>query len=95
MSWLDELSVAKGATREAIYESVKAVMRKEFSFGEDELALSSRLVDDLDFDSIDAIDLGVRIEELTGQEIEGEELKSLVNVGDIVELVHSSLERGR
>ena len=93
MSWLDELSVTRGASREEIYESVKKVMQKEFSFSDDELALSRHLVDDLDFDSIDAIDLAVRLEELTGLEIGEQQLKSLVTVGDIVELVYASLER--
>ena len=47
--------------------------------------------DDLDLDSIDAIDLAVKLEERVGLDLEEEQLRSLRLVQDVVDLVHTHL----
>ncbi len=42
---------------------------------------------ELDIDSIDAVDLMVRLHELTGKRIAPEDFKSIVTVGDVVEII--------
>jgi len=76
-----------------ILDRVRKVLREEFGLPEDRVQPSSHLVDDLDFDSIDAIELAVRLEESTGIELEEDELKALRTVGDVVDLVHGRLAR--
>lgn len=44
-------------------------------------------LEDLDIDSIDAIDLIARINELTGRRIQPEEFKGVKTIGDAVNLV--------
>ena len=53
---------------------------------------TAHLFDDLDLDSIDAIDLVVGLEEETGLEVSEEELKAIRVVQDIVDLVHRNLK---
>ena len=71
----------------ATFQIVSEVLQKEFGFREDELQLETHLIDDLDLDSIDAIDLAVRIEERTGVCFQDEELKTIHTVNDVVDLI--------
>jgi acyl carrier protein len=75
-------------TREEILEWVRGVLRREFQFRDEELLPTTRLLEDLDLDSIDAIDIAVRMEEELDVEIEESDLKGLRTLGDVVELVH-------
>ena len=82
------ISTSQNATSQnAIFELVREVLQKEFEFGADELSLDTHLVDDLDLDSIDAIDLAVRLEERTGVSFEEEELKAIRTIRDVVDLI--------
>lgn len=45
-------------------------------------------MDDLDLDSIDAVDLIVKFQELTGKKIPATEFKSVRTVDDVVEKIH-------
>ena len=51
----------------------------------------SLLREDLDLDSIDAIDLAVRIQELTGARVQESALRSVRTVADVVNLVEGVL----
>lgn len=48
---------------------------------------SSTLYDELDLDSIDAVDLVVQLQNLTGKKIQPEEFKSIRTVDDVVDAV--------
>jgi acyl carrier protein len=78
------------ASRDEIFEWVTQVLREEFAF-DDEIRLESHLVDDLDLDSIDAIDMSVRLEEKTGLSFSEDDLKSIRTVRDVVDLIDGRL----
>ena len=78
-------------SRDEIITMVTEVLRQEFDFAADELKLDTHLMDDLDLDSIDAIDMAVRLEERTGLHFEDEELKSLRTIRDIVDKIDGRL----
>jgi len=48
----------------------------------------ANLAQDLDLDSIDAVDLIVELQKLTGRKIKPEEFKTVRTVGDVVERVY-------
>jgi len=52
------------------------------------------LFDDLDLDSIDAVDLVVKLQEYTGRKIAPAEFKSVRTIGDVVEKVYAQLSQG-
>lgn len=87
-------ALADARSREAIYDSLTTLIHEEFGFSTSELTLETDLIDDLDFDSIDAIDMAVRIEELTGTGIPEEDLKSIRTIHDVVELLHARSHPG-
>jgi acyl carrier protein len=47
----------------------------------------SKLYDDLGIDSIDAVDLLVRLKELTGKQVPPERFRSVRTVGDVVTVI--------
>ncbi len=79
--------------KEDILATVRRILVGEFELDPAAILLDTHLVDELDLDSIDAIDLAVRLEENSGHTLEEEELKALETVRDVVELVYSKLQR--
>ena len=53
----------------------------------EEITLDSRFVEDLGADSLDLMELASSLEEEYGVSIDKEELKKIVKVGDVVELI--------
>jgi acyl carrier protein len=78
-------------SREEILEWVIDVIKQQFQFVDEELRAATHLVDDLDLDSIDAIDLAVRLEEETGLALGEDELKSIRTIEDIVDMIDGRL----
>lgn len=78
-------------SREEIYERIRATLVESFEIPSERVTLSAQLMEDLELDSIDAIDMAVQIQEMTNVRVEEEALKKLRTVGDTVELVASLL----
>ena len=55
------------------------------------LRSEARLYEDLDFDSIDAVDMIVRLKEITGKAVKPEDFKTARTIGDVVEAVYKML----
>ncbi len=73
-------------SKEEIFGWVAEVLMHEFEFSVDELDPATHLIDDLDLDSIDAVDMAVRLEEKTGYRFAEEELRSVTTIQDVGEL---------
>jgi acyl carrier protein len=67
---------------------VTEVLRSEFEFTDAELSPTTHLIDDLELDSIDAVDMAVRLEDKTGFRLSEAELKSMLTIQDVVDLIH-------
>lgn len=78
--------------KEEIFEEVRSILCREFEFEPDDVLPTSHLIDDLDLDSIDAIDLAVKLEERTGLDLEEKELRALRLVQDVVDVVYTHLD---
>jgi acyl carrier protein len=74
-------------TDSRIQEQIRDMMITMFELSPNEVHSGARLVDDLGLDSIDAVDLSVRIQEITGETIEEDQLKSIETVGDLFTVV--------
>ncbi|QGZ42997.1 acyl carrier protein [Pseudoduganella flava] len=49
------------------------------------LTADSNLYEDLDIDSIDAVDLAVKLKQLTGKRLQPEVFKTIRTIGDVVD----------
>ena len=75
------------SSRDDIESSLTDIFVEMFELEPSEVTLDAHLFDDLDIDSIDAVDLIVRLKEYTSAEIDPERAKSVRTVGDVVDLV--------
>ncbi|MGE6106422.1 acyl carrier protein [Aeromonas sobria] len=77
--------------RDEIFAQVKAALVNLFEVDEEAVTPEAQLYQDLELDSIDAIDLVVHLQKLTGKKIKPEEFKSVRSVADVVEAVERLL----
>jgi acyl carrier protein len=78
-------------TREEVFDRVRSTMQELFDVGPERVQLDTKLIEDLDLDSIDAIDLAARLEEITRQRLPEETLRALRTVQDVVTLIHETV----
>ncbi|POD78088.1 acyl carrier protein [Pseudomonas syringae group genomosp. 3] len=75
-------------TREDIFEILRAAMVELFELEPERVTLDANLYQDLEIDSIDAVDLIDHIKRKTGKKIAAEEFKLVKTVDDVVEAVY-------
>ena len=78
-------------TRDEIFERIAEILADSFELDRAEIKPESTLYEDLDLDSIDAIDLSVRLEEKTGLSFKEEDLKSIRTLQDVVDFIAQRL----
>jgi len=71
---------------EEVFEKMKALLEDSFGIESEKVVLEASLFEDLDLDSIDAVDLAVKLQEMTGKRIKPEEFKTVKTVGDVVSI---------
>lgn len=75
-------------TREDIFNTLRDALVELFELDAGRISLTSHLYQDLEIDSIDAIDLLDHIKRKTGKKISAEDFKSVRTVNDVVEAVY-------
>ena len=81
-------------TREEIFEKLKSILEEMFEVEPNDVVMEAQLYDQLDIDSIDAVDLIARLSEITGIRVEPEQFKSVETVNDVVEVIYSLTTTG-
>ncbi|KVG74342.1 acyl carrier protein [Burkholderia ubonensis] len=76
-----------------ILERIRAIFNENFAIESERVTPDTHLFEELDLDSIDAVDLAIKLQEMTGQRIKPEEFKSVRTVGDVIAAVHALLAR--
>lgn len=74
-------------SQEEIYEKVVSVFEELFEIPADDISPESNLYEDLDIDSIDAVDLVIELRKMTKKKIQPDDFKTVRTVQDIVEQV--------
>ena len=75
-----------------MFEQVKNVIVDTLSCDAEAVTMEASLVDDLEADSLDAVELNMALEEALGFAIDDEELKNMKTVGDIVKYLEAHQE---
>jgi acyl carrier protein len=78
-------------SKDEILARVSEVLVEIFEVEPDQIQAKTHLIDDLDLDSIDLIDLVVRLEEETSLDLAEDELRKLRVIQDVVDLVYRKL----
>lgn len=71
-------------SQEEIYQKIAAVLEELFEIDPADIHPQANLYQDLDIDSIDAVDLVVELKKMTGKKIKPEDFKSVRTVQDVV-----------
>lgn len=74
-------------TRDEIQDKIISVLIELFELEDADIQPQSHLYEDLDIDSIDAVDLVVELKKLTGKKIKPEDFKSVRTVNDVIDAV--------
>ncbi|HUR39902.1 MAG TPA: acyl carrier protein [Verrucomicrobiae bacterium] len=76
-------------TTDEIYAHVRQLLIDLFEVEPAKIRLDAQLNKDLEIDSIDAIDLVLKLKDYTGRKIKPEEFKHVRTVGDVVNTVQA------
>ncbi|MBO0493237.1 MULTISPECIES: acyl carrier protein [unclassified Pseudomonas] len=75
-------------TRDDIFNTLRDALVELFELAPERVTLDANLYQDLEIDSIDAVDLIDHIKRQTGKKIAAEEFKAVRTVDDVVEAVY-------
>lgn len=76
--------------RDATYALISRLLGELFEIAPEKITLEATLYQDLDIDSIDAVDLAVEFRKQTGRQLTPDEFKKIRTVGDIVDAACAS-----
>lgn len=68
-----------------MYGEIRNVLVNQFEINESLVSPEANLYEELDIDSIDAVDLLVQLRELTGQRISPEEFQQVRTINDVLD----------
>jgi len=80
-------------TKEAIFQKIEDILTGEFEIEKDAITPDAKLSADLELDSIDAVDLLVKMKEFIPGKIEPESFKRAVTVQDVVDILFPLVQK--
>ena len=80
-------------TRAELEQKTREIMAEMFELKMEQLKPETRLFEELNLDSIDAVDLVVKVQEITGRRVDQADLRRVRTVKDIVDMVEQYLKQ--
>ncbi|WP_172830144.1 acyl carrier protein [Halopseudomonas salegens] len=74
-------------SREQILDELRRILVDLFELDADDITPQAKLYEDLDIDSIDAVDLVVELKRVTGKRVNPENFKAVRTVDDVIDAV--------
>ena len=87
------VTLSNATTKEDIYLILVDMLHEMFELDRSRITLDANLYSDLDIDSIDAVDIAVRLKELTGKRMQPEVFKSVRTVRDVIDALVALVEK--
>ena len=78
-----------------IFAKLKETLVQQFEIDPVKITPEARLYEDLDLDSIDAVDLVIKVQQITGRKIRPEEFKGARTVADVQHAIEKLLAAPR
>ncbi len=75
-------------TKEDIFNRIRDVLEDQFEIEAAKITRDALLYDDLDIDSIDAVDLMIELKSFTGKKMALEDFQEVKTIGDVVDAIH-------
>ena len=77
------------STKEKIESEIRELLAETFELDRDLIVPEAKLVEDLDLDSIDAVEIVIVLEEKYNKKITESQLRSIETIKDITDIIHS------
>jgi len=74
-----------------VFQTLKDTLVEQFDLEPAKIIPEARLAEDLDLDSIDAVDMIIKLQEMTGRKVSPEDFKSVRTVGDVQQVIEKLL----
>src|SRR4051812_36946467 len=78
-------------TKDDIRATIARIMEETFEIDPSRVTLDAKLYDDLEIDSIDAVDMIVQLKPIVGRRLEPDAFKSVRTVADVVDALYGML----
>lgn len=78
--------------KQEIFEKIKTALIEEFEMDEAKLTPEARLYEDLELDSIDAVDLIVKLKSFLPRNIDPEVFKTVRTLQDVVDAIYNLIQ---
>ena len=79
-------------TSDDIFKILKGILVDDFEVVPENIVYDANLFEDLDLDSVDAVDLAVRPQQYTNKKISPENFKQIKTIGDVVQAIEKLLQ---
>ncbi len=80
-------------TKDEIYQTVVNILAEEFEMDKQAITMDVNLYQELGLDSIDAVDLILRLQEISGKQINPDTFKRVRTVEDVVNAIDDIVNR--
>lgn len=71
--------------KEELFTKIREILVEDFDVQAADVSMDADLYEELQIDSIDAVDLLVRLKELTGEKIAPEKFREVRTIGDVLD----------
>ncbi|MFA6986033.1 MAG: acyl carrier protein [Arenimonas sp.] len=78
--------------KDDLYRRISDILQETFGIEPERISMEARLGEDLDIDSIDAVDLIVQLKPLIGGNLRPEAFKTVRTVSDVVEALYGMMQ---
>lgn len=76
-----------------LFTTLKNTLVEDFELDPDSVTPGARLSEDLDLDSIDAVDMVLKIQEITGCKVSPEDFQQVRTVGDVENVIKELVKK--
>jgi acyl carrier protein len=80
-------------TREEVFQKIQDILTEEFELDKSAVVPDAKLYEDLELDSIDAVDLLVKMKGLIPGRIDPESFKKAVTIQDVVDILYPLIQQ--
>jgi acyl carrier protein len=81
-------------SQKEIFQRIAQVLEDLFEVDPGKIMPEARLYEDLDIDSIDAVDLVVELRKITGKKMQPDDFKAVRTVQDVIDAISRLLNEG-
>jgi len=78
--------------KKEIFVKIQEILVETFDMNDADIKMESNIFEDLDLDSIDAVDLMVSIQEITGKKIDPQVFKTVRTIENVVDAIAELLD---